>query len=399
VKDTPVEVAVVFGTRPEAVKLAPVIHALTGDPRFTARVVNTGQHRELLDPVLRQLGIEPERDLSVLRAGQALTDLAGTAVTMVGRVLEEMSPDVLVVQGDTTTAMAAALAGFYHQVPVVHVEAGLRTGDRHSPYPEEVNRRVITQLSDLHLAPTPEAMANLVNAAVPRHEIVVTGNTVIDALLWMVRRPLTYDDPGLERLDTDGRRLLLVTTHRRESWGEPMAGVARALRRVVDDRPDVVAVLPVHANPAVRDVVVPILGGSDQILLCPPQSYGAFARLLQRAFLVVTDSGGVQEEAPSLGKPVLVLRDNTERPEAVAAGVAELVGTDEDGVVAAVERLLDDKVRYDRMAHAINPYGDGRAASRCVAAIARLTGLTDDPVAEFSGSPHATIRSGDDVLG
>ncbi len=387
------QIAVVFGTRPEAVKLAPVIHALSDDPRFVARVISTGQHREMLDPVLAQFGIVPERDLSILRPGRSLTEMASTALAKVGGALEEVAPDVLVVQGDTTTAMAAALAGFYNKVPVVHVEAGLRTGDRCSPYPEEVNRRVITQLSDLHLAPTAQAMANLLAAGEPRHDIVVTGNTVIDALLWMVRQPLSYDDPVLEHLDADPRRLLLVTTHRRESWGPPMAAVARAVRRVVDQRPDLVVVLPVHANPAVAGVIVPILGGSDRVLLCRPQSYGAFARLLQRAHLVVTDSGGVQEEAPSLGKPVLVLRDNTERPEAVAAGVAELVGTDEEAVVDAIDRLLDDEALYARMAHAVNPYGDGRASARCVAAIARLAGLSAEPVTDFFGAAPDTVAA------
>jgi UDP-N-acetylglucosamine 2-epimerase (non-hydrolysing) len=287
-------------------------------------------------------------------------------------LLEAERPDAVLVQGDTTTTFAGALAAFYQQVPVVHLEAGLRTGLRYSPFPEEINRCLTTRLATLHLAPTLGNKANLVAENVDPASIVVTGNTVIDALLDVVQRPGAYGDPALADLDGDRRRVILVTAHRRESWGDGHTAVARAVAEIARTEPDVRVVFPVHRNPVVREAVMPELGGLDNVTICEPLAYHGLVKLMQRAELVLTDSGGIQEEAPSLGKPVLVTRDSTERPEAVAAGTARLVGTDEHQIVGAVRTLLHDPDAYAAMANAVNPYGDGRAAERTVGALAHL---------------------------
>ena len=360
---------VVFGTRPEAIKLAPVVRALERSESYDCRVVVTAQHRSMLDQVLDLFGITPEIDLNVIEPRQTLARLTVNALTGLSPVVEGVAPDALIVQGDTTTTFVAALAGFYHRVPIVHLEAGLRTDDRYSPYPEEVNRRLTTRLAALHLAPTPQARRNLEAEAVASESIVVTGNTVIDALQWAVARRAPYGDPGLDELDEHHRPVLLVTAHRRESWGPPMAGIGRALATLARREPELVIVLPVHRNPVVREALLPPLMGLDNVRVVEPLPYGGFARLMARSHLILTDSGGVQEEGPSLGKPVLVMRDTTERPEAVSAGTARLVGTDTDVVVAAVERLLHDGASYRAMATAVNPYGDGRATDRTMAAL------------------------------
>lgn len=368
---------VVFGTRPEAVKLAPVVQALRRSGSFDCRVVVTAQHRCLLDQVLDLFGITPDVDLNIIRPRQSLTELTVNALAGLSPVFEEIRPDVVVVQGDTTTTLAAALAAFYHQVPVVHLEAGLRTNDRYSPFPEEINRRLATQLTTLHLAPTPDARWNLQAEGVGADSILVTGNTVIDALRWAVDLRAPYGDPRLEGLDADPRRVLLVTAHRRESWGPPLRQVGRALAALARREPDLLVVIPVHPNPVVREALLPPLRGLPNVMVVEPLAYGGFARLLARSRVVLTDSGGIQEEAPSLGRPVLVMRDTTERPEAVRAGTARLVGTDEDLIVEAVARLLADQDAYRAMATAVNPYGDGRAAQRTVAALGHL--LTGAP--------------------
>ena len=368
---------VVFGTRPEAVKLAPVVDALRRSRSLDCRVVVTAQHRCLLDQVLDLFGITPDVDLNIIRPRQTLTELTVNALSGLSPVLEEIGPDVVVVQGDTTTTFAAALAAFYHQVPIVHLEAGLRTNDRYSPFPEEINRRLATQLATLHLAPTPDARWNLEAEAVDADSILVTGNTVIDALRWAVDLRAPYGDPRLEGLDGDPRPVLVVTAHRRESWGPPMRQVGRAVATLARRESDLLVVIPVHPNPVVRDALLPPLQGLRNVMVVEPLAYGGFARLLARSRLVLTDSGGIQEEAPSLGRPVLVMRDTTERPEAVRAGTARLVGTDEDLIVETVERLLGDHDAYRAMATAVNPYGDGRAAERTVAALDHL--LTGAP--------------------
>lgn len=354
--------------------MAPVVMGLQASGDLEAVVAVTAQHRSMLDQVLDTFGITPDHDLDISRDRQTLTDITSLTLGGLETLLETERPDLMVVQGDTTTAFAAALAGFYAQVPVAHVEAGLRTGDSSSPYPEEVNRRLISQLATLHLAPTPWAAGNLAAEGLRPEFIVCTGNTVIDALAWTVNQPDRSSSNLLANLSADRRRVILVTVHRRESWGGHIAGIARALASVARANPDVVIVLPIHKNPVVREALLPVLGPIENVIVVEPLPYGEFARLLVLANLVVTDSGGIQEEAPSLGKPVLVLRDVTERPEAVAAGTVEVVGTDESYVAARIQALLDDSDLYARMAFAQSPYGDGRAGPRSVAAIRWLLG-------------------------
>lgn len=361
-----------MGTRPEGVKCAPLVHELTRHPQLAPVVVSTGQHREMLDEILAVFGVTPHVDLDLLQHGQTLTDLTSRAVAAIGPVLDELAPDAVVVQGDTTTTFCGALAAFYRQIPVVHLEAGLRTGDVYSPFPEEVNRRLTTQLAALHLAPTPANARHLLAEGIAGEDIVVTGNTVIDALRYAVARPTS--DPLVARVAGDPRRVVLVTAHRRESWGEPMAAVGRAVARLAE-RDDVLVVLPAHPNPVVRRALLPSLEGLDNVIVTEPLSYVPFCHLMRAADLILTDSGGVQEEGPSLGTPVLVLRDTSERPEAITAGTARLVGTDEDRIVEEASALLDDELAYELMANAVNPYGDGRAAQRSVAAIAALLGV------------------------
>lgn len=366
----------VYGTRPEAIKVAPIIKAVEADPDLTGLTVVTGQHREMLDQVNDLFDITPDYDLDVMAHGQALSGLFARILTGLDPILADEKPDVVIVQGDTTTSTAAALAAFYRGIRVVHAEAGLRSGDLMSPFPEEANRKVTTQIASLHLAPTSVSMGNLLHDGVNPADVVITGNTVIDALHWTVRRPAPFSDPALEAVVSSGRRIILATTHRRENWGEAMVGVGRAIARIAEANPDVTVVLPIHKNPVVRDAVVPQIDGLDNVLVTEPLAYVEFARMMAASHLVLTDSGGVQEEAPSLGKPVLVMRDNTERPEAVYAGTVRLVGTDEQVIVDEVSELLHDELAYRRMANAVNPYGDGHAATRTVAAIRHMLGLT-----------------------
>jgi UDP-N-acetylglucosamine 2-epimerase (non-hydrolysing) len=370
-------IMVVYGTRPEAIKLAPVIAALEASPRLRPLVVVTGQHREMLDQVNDLFGIRPVHDLDIIVARQTLQDITVRALGGLANVIRAEKPDAVVVQGDTTTSFVAALAAFYEQIPVVHVEAGLRTANPYSPFPEEINRRLTSQVATVHLAPTRTSRANLVAENIKPEYITITGNTVIDALLDVVARRLPYTDEMLERLA--GRRMVLITAHRRESWGEPMVRSARAIARLARSYPDAVFVLPAHLNPVVREILLPPLRGLSNVLITEPLPYGQFARLMQDSHLILTDSGGVQEEGPSLGKPVLVMRETTERPEAVEAGTVRLVGTDEDLIAAEVSRLLDDRDHYLRMANAVNPYGDGQAARRSIQAMEHFFGLGPPP--------------------
>ncbi len=375
---------IVYGTRPEAVKVATLIGALRQAPDLEPVVVVTGQHRQLLDQVNELFEIVPDHDLDIITPRQTLADVTTRVLTGATSVIQSVRPDAVVVQGDTTTSFAAALAAFYEKVPVVHVEAGLRTDDRYSPFPEEVNRRLTGRLASVHLAPTATNRSNLLAEGIPSSDIVVTGNTVIDALFDVVARRTPYSDPALGALVESGRRIVLVTTHRRESWGEPMRSAVGAIAEVAASHPEISVVLPLHRNPVVREVVEPALGGLPNVLLTESLPYAEFARLMSDSSLVLTDSGGVQEEAPSLGKPVLVLRENTERPEAVTAGTVRLVGTERASVRTALLRLLDDEAAYARMATAMNPYGDGKATPRCVAAISELLG-TGFRIADFDG--------------
>jgi UDP-N-acetylglucosamine 2-epimerase (non-hydrolysing) len=372
-------VMAIFGTRPEAIKVAPVIAELERSPQFDPIVVVTGQHREMLAQVLDLFGIVPHHDLDLCAPGQTLTSVTTGALDGLTPLLEAERPDAVVVQGDTTTTFVGGLAAFYQQIPVVHLEAGLRTGDPYSPFPEEVNRALTTRLATLHLAPTEGNKQNLLAENIKPESILVTGNTVVDALLRAAELPGGYGDPALDDLDTDPRRVVLVTAHRRESWGEGHAAVGRAIAEIARTEPDVLVVFPIHRNPVVRETILPALEGLDNVRVVEPLGYRSLVHLMQRAHLIVTDSGGIQEEGPSLGKPVLVMRDTTERPEAVAAGTVRLVGTDELQIVGAVRTVLHDAREYAAMANAVNPYGDGRAAERTVAALAHLFDLGPRP--------------------
>lgn len=380
---SPKVVALVFGTRPEAIKMAPIAKALSLSSRLQPLIAVTGQHREMLDQVLEVFDLRPNIDLNIIKPRQTLTSITTSALEGLGRALETLRPAAVVVQGDTTTTMAAALAAFYAGVPVVHVEAGLRTNDSRSPFPEEINRRLTTQLANLHLPPTESARSNLLAEGVDPASVVVTGNTVIDALLWTVQQSVSYEDEQLEKLDDSNRRIVLITAHRRESWGEGMERIAIAIQRLAAKHPDVEFVLPLHRNPTVRDALVPALADHTNITLTEPLGYPSFARLMNRSELLLSDSGGVQEEGPSLGKPVLVMRDTTERPEAITAGTARVVGTSVDAIVNSVSELLTDRGAYLTMANAVNPYGDGLAAGRTAHAIERFLGFRQDPVTEF----------------
>ena len=363
------KVMTVFGTRPEAIKMAPVVKAIEAAPDMESVVTVTAQHREMLDQVLDLFDIAPDYDLNIMCAGQTLFDITTRAVGGLKDVMESARPDVVLVHGDTTTTFAGALAAFYKEIPVCHVEAGLRTGNRYSPFPEEMNRKLTGALATVHFAPTASAEANLLKENVPSESVFVTGNTVIDALSATVRASYVFSEEPLASLDFSGRRIVLVTTHRRENLGEPMRQVYRALRRLTETFDDIEVVFPVHKNPQVRAIVSSELGNLERVHLIDPLDYEPFANLTARSYLVMTDSGGIQEEAPSLGKPVLVLRDTTERPEAVEAGTVRLVGTEETEVYDAAHRLLSDRQAYAVMAEAVNPYGDGEASRRIAEAI------------------------------
>ena len=373
-----IKVMTVFGTRPEAIKMAPVIlemqkHRDTIEPV----VAVTAQHREMLDQVLNLFAIKPDYDLNIMAKGQTLFDITTKAMLGLDKVISEAKPDIVLVHGDTTTTFAGALAAYYHQVKVGHVEAGLRTHDKYSPFPEEMNRKLTGSLADLHFAPTATAQGNLLAENVRDEAIFVTGNTVIDALHQTVRGDFAFEDEMLRSIDFEGKRIVLVTTHRRENLGEPMRHVYKALKRLVEEFKDVEIVFPVHKNPRVREVVNEELGHLPQVHLIDPLDYEPFANLMSRAELILTDSGGVQEEAPSLGKPVLVLRDTTERPEAVAAGTVRLIGTDSERVYSEAKALLTDKDAYKKMAESCNPYGDGQSSHRIIEAILYDFGVTD----------------------
>lgn len=364
------KVMTVFGTRPEAIKMAPVVLELKKHPEEIETIVAvTAQHREMLDQVLDLFGIVPDYDLDIMAQGQTLFDITSKAMLGLNTVLAEAKPDIILVHGDTTTTFAGALAAFYHQIKVGHVEAGLRTHNKYSPYPEEMNRKLTGAIADLHFAPTPTAEGNLAKESITGMNVFVTGNTVIDALLATVNKDYVFDHPVLQNIDYEGSKVILVTTHRRENLGEPMRHVYQALAQLIADYPDAQIVFPMHKNPRVREVVAEELGGKERVHLIDPLDYEPFANLLARSYLVLTDSGGIQEEAPALGKPVLVLRDTTERPEAIEAGTVKLIGTDKQRVYDEASLLLSDQGEYAKMAEACNPYGDGHASERIVEAL------------------------------
>ena len=359
----------IFGTRPEAVKMAPVVEQLADTPGVESCVCVTAQHRQMLDQVLDLFDIQPDYDLDIMRPDQALSELTAALFTGLDPVLQDAHPDWVLVQGDTTTVMVAALLAYYHRMRVGHVEAGLRTGDKWQPFPEEVNRRIAGTIADLHFAPTTQAQENLLGEGVPSERVIVTGNPVIDALQTIAARPYEFEDGPLGGLPWN-RRVILVTAHRRESFGQPLANIFSAIRRIAEDYAEQVHIVyPVHLNPNVHHPAHRTLGGIPNITLLDPLDYLPMVHLMKRAYLVLTDSGGIQEEAPAFGIPVLVMRRLTERPEAVEAGTARLVGTDPERIVAEASRLLDDEGAYAAMARAINPFGDGHASERIVQAL------------------------------
>lgn len=380
-----IKLMTVFGTRPEAIKMCPLVLEMQKYPDFIEPIVAvTAQHREMLDQVLQLFAIKPDYDLNIMTAGQTLYDVTGRALAGLKDVLAEAQPDMVLVHGDTTTTFVGALASFYAQIPVGHVEAGLRTGNKFSPYPEEMNRKLTGAIADIHFAPTSTSKNNLLKENIDPAAIVVTGNTVIDALQTTVKADYRFTDSGLQKALAGGKRLILVTTHRRENLGEPMRHVYQALRKVLENHPDVEAIFPVHKNPKVREIVDEELGKLAQVHLIEPLDYEPFANLMAKVDIVLTDSGGIQEEAPALGKPVLVLRDTTERPEAVDAGTVKLVGTAYDDVLRETSLLLDDSKYYQSMAESANPYGDGRACERIIRKILHENGYDIKILSEFS---------------
>ncbi len=379
------KIAIVFGTRPDTIKLAPVILELKKHPDcFEVVTIATAQHRQMLDQVLDVFGIVPDHDLNVMKPKQSLAEITRNVIEALDAVLVREMPRLVLVQGDTTTTFVGALAAFYRRIPVGHVEAGLRTHDRGNPFPEEINRRLTTGCTDLHFAPTATARRALVRENIDPRTVFVTGNTVIDALRIAVRRDYTFSVPELNAVVRQGKRILLVTMHRRENWGPPMASAARALRRIAEAHPALHLVFPVHLNPIVRDVVNPILDGLPNASLIQPLDYLDFVNIMARSHLIITDSGGVQEEGPSLAKPILVLREVTERPEAVTYGTVRLVGLGEEKIFRAADRLLTDRRAYRAMAAATNPYGDGHAARRTVRIIRHYFGFSRTLPREFA---------------
>ena len=374
----------VFGTRPEAIKMCPLVLEMGKYSDYIEPIVAvTAQHREMLDQVLELFNIKPDYDLNIMASGQTLYDITTRALTGLKEVIEEAKPDMVLVHGDTTTTFAGALAAFYAQVPVGHVEAGLRTGNKYSPYPEEMNRKLTGSIADMHFAPTSTSEANLLKENVNPETILITGNTVIDALQTTVKADYEFADAEFNKIFARGNRLILMTTHRRENLGEPMRNVYKALRKVLETHADVEAIFPVHKNPKVREIVQEELGGLDRVHLIEPMDYEPFANLMGKVDIVLTDSGGIQEEAPALGKPVLVLRDTTERPEAVDAGTVKLIGTDYEDVLCETNLLLDDSAHYKKMAEAANPYGDGKACERIIRAILQKNGFNVKILSEF----------------
>lgn len=378
-------VLTVFGTRPEAIKVAPLVRAIESSKKLSSRTLVTAQHREMLDQVNALFGVVPDNDLNIMSSGQTLNEIGSRVIGELDVVLEKERPDAVLVQGDTTTVMGAAIAAFNQRIPVIHLEAGLRSGNLNSPFPEEANRKITSQISALHLAPTPRSRNNLVNEGIDSCDIVVTGNTIIDALHIAVDMNVQPSDAAVSDFVETTRPKLLVTTHRRENLGSAMENIGDALAQLAAARPELLILLPAHRNPLVREAVLPRVEKFGNVLVTEPLSYGEFTTVMAASSVVLTDSGGIQEEAPSLGKPVLVMRENTERPEAVDAGSVALVGTDSQRIVEETSRLLDDADAYGAMAKAVNPYGDGFAAARSVAAIEELLGVGKRR-AEFSAS-------------
>lgn len=373
-----IKVMTVFGTRPEAIKMAPLVHELEKHEEIESIVCVTAQHRQMLDQVLEIFNIKPDYDLDIMKQRQTLTTITTSALEGLEGVIKEAQPDIVLVHGDTTTSFVGALAAFYSQVPVGHVEAGLRTFDKYSPFPEEMNRNLTGRIAELHFSPTKSNKKNLLNENINEESIFITGNTVIDAMKTTVKDDHVFCD-GLKQVNFDTKRVILVTAHRRENLGQPLKNICNALKRIVTDFPDVEIVYPVHLNPAVRETVNEILGNNPQVKLIDPVDVNDLHNAMNRSYMIMTDSGGLQEEAPSLGKPVLVLRNETERPEAIEAGTVKLAGIEEDVIYNMAYELLTNKAEYDKMANAVNPYGDGNASRRTVEAILYHFGKGERP--------------------
>lgn len=375
-----IKVMAVFGTRPEAIKMAPVIEEIKKSSHLRLKVVVTAQHREMLDQVLRQFKIRKDYDLNIMLKEQSLAQITTRVLIRLERIIEKEKPKLVLVQGDTTTALAASLTSFYHKIPLAHIEAGLRTKDKYRPFPEEVNRQLTDYLSDLHFAPTNSAKRNLLKMGIKKDSIYVTGNTVIDALLKVARQRYVFSKKWQRILNfqpqTQDSRLLLVTAHRRESLGEPLEQICTALKEISKTYPNLKIIFSLHKNPLVRKKVRQTLEGCPGVYLVEPTDYQLFVNLMKKCYIILTDSGGIQEEAPSLGRPVLVLREVTERPEAVSAGTVRLVGTNPSKIIDETKRLLEDKVTYHKMSKAINPYGDGKAAKRIVKVLLSYLGIS-----------------------
>ncbi len=374
-----IKTLIIFGTRPEAVKMAPIVKALKGDEdHFITKICVTAQHRDMLDQVLRIFDIEPDYDLNIFQSGQTLTQITCRALTGLEGVIEEFKPDLILVQGDTTTVFTGALAAFYHQVKIGHVEAGLRSGNLYSPYPEEANRKLTGVITDFHFAPTEISRDNLLKEGYDDCKIFITGNTSIDALKWVIDKDYKFDDKNLNNIDFENKKVVLLTAHRRENIGEPMENIFLAVKQATIENDDVEIIYPMHLNPKVREIARNVFEGMDNVHLIEPLDYLPFTNLMSKCYLVVTDSGGVQEEAPSLGKPVLVVRRETERPEGIEAGTAKLVGTDEETIYTELTILLNNNDEYKKMATAVNPYGDGNAAEYIRKAILGERGHTSN---------------------
>ncbi len=378
-----IKVMTVFGTRPEAIKMAPLVKELEKREEIESIVCVTAQHRQMLDQVLKRFAITPQYDLNIMQDRQTLSSITSRALTGLEEVMKTATPDIVLVHGDTSTTFAGALAAFYCKIQVGHVEAGLRTYDKYSPYPEEMNRKLTTALTDLYFAPTANNKTNLLKELVPEEKIFVTGNTVIDAVRLTVNNGYQFQTEALQKIDYNKGRVILLTAHRRENLGEPLVRILSAVRRMVESHEDVQVIYPMHLNPAVRETAQTILGGLDRIHLIDPVDVEELHNLMNRCYFVMTDSGGLQEEAPSLGKPVLVLRSETERPEAVYAGTVKIAGTDEETILSLANELLDDSKAYSIMSRAINPYGDGQASKRIVDAILYTFGKQEEKPEEW----------------
>lgn len=379
-----IKVLTIFGTRPEAIKMAPLVQELKAKVFFQCEVAVTAQHRQMLDQVLSLFDIEPDYDLNIMTEGQTLFDITEKALLGLKSVLERSGPDIVLVHGDTTTTFAGALAAFYMHIKVGHVEAGLRTFNKWLPFPEEMNRKLTGALADVHFSPTQTAKNNLLREGVSPDKIFVTGNTVIDALKTTVKKDFVFSTDILNHVDYERQKVVLVTAHRRENLGKPLENICRGILKVVEKNTDAVIIYPVHLNPRVFDVAHRLLGGYDRIILLPPLDTDEMHNLMAKCYMVMTDSGGLQEEAPSLGKPVLVLRDETERPEAVKAGTVKVIGTDTGKICEEATKLITQRSEYERMANAVNPYGDGFASKRIAESLLYFFGLTKEKPREFT---------------